>query len=141
MTEEILKTQIHELKTRKPIITFKTDEMIYFREIEDLIAWFLQNIHKIKAVIHPAYKYKVEEFSPNHHRLYYTVKITVNNKEIELATGDATDFSGHGKSDMELAEYFIKEALKLPLEERPLSYLFDTLEYQLHKLTIKEAEV
>jgi hypothetical protein len=58
-----------------------------------------------------------------------------NARFIKLVAGEATDYSGHGSGDMELAEYFIQNWLHLRIEERPLSYLLDDIKSELWKLT------
>lgn len=152
MSEELFKSQIEDLRQRKPDITFQTPTMICFREIEDLIAHMLQKRYKFYSI--PAWRYYCREdgrtgITKPQNRLYYMVEVGTSpiweeqearRQHIKLVTGDVTDYSGHGSSDMELAEYFITKVLQLPIEERPLSYLFSGLEYELHKLTRYEKE-
>jgi len=146
-SEEFLNSEIADLAKRKPEIVFKTRTMIYFREIEDLIAHILRHKRKYKAFRLPAWRYYCREdgktgTSTPQNRLYYLIEAETpvkklapgigQTREIEtewmkLVTGDATDYSGHGSSDMELAEHFITKVLKLPLEERPLSCLVRVL--------------
>jgi len=141
-SEEFLNSEIADLAKRKPEIVFKTPTMIYFREIEDLIAYMSQ--HRYPTLRVPAWRYYCREGEPNQNRLYYVIEASIRPAKasipvtveefIKLVTGDATDYSGHGSSDMELAEYFITKVLKMPLEERPLSYLLDDIKHELWKL-------
>jgi len=138
--EELLKSRVEELKSWRPKIVFQTKEMICFREIEDLIAYMLKHPFRFYQI--PAWRYYCREDgrsgTKGMNRLYYKVVVGENmERKTGLVCGDATDYSGHGSSDMELAEYFIQKVLRLPLEERPLSYLFSDLENELYKLTVK----
>jgi len=136
--EEHLKNEIRCIveSWQIPEITFQTDTMIYFREIEDLISWFFKKFRKKGFVLNPpAIIYYCKEQSGN--RYYYLIKLVDEGKEIKLVTGDATDYSGHGGGDKRLAEYFIKKILYLDTIERPLSYLIGDLKYELHKLTMR----
>jgi hypothetical protein len=135
--EEYLDSVIVDLAKRKPNIVFKTPTMIFFREVEDLISHILQANYKTFNV--PAWRYYCREGEPNQNRLYYLIQASgfmspSPESWIKLVAGDATDYSGHGSSDMELAEHFIKR-LKLRLETRPLSYLLDDIKEELRKLT------
>jgi hypothetical protein len=141
--QEYLDSEIRSLAKRKPEIIFKTPTMIYFREVEDLIAHILQTKYKIYKV--PAWRYYCREdgrqgITKPQNRLYYLIEATTeqfpNSKQfIKLVAGEATDYSGHGGGDMELAEHFIQTWMHLRIEERPLSYLLDDIKSELWKLT------
>ena len=143
--QECLDSEICSLYQHKPEIVFQTPSIIYFREVEDLIAHILQTEYKTYKV--PAWRYYCREDGRRgvehpQNRLYYEVEASKSPsiqeaKFIKLIAGEATDYSGHGGHDMELAEHFIQNWLHLDIEERPLSYLLDTIKGELWKLTVK----
>lgn len=141
--QEYLHSEICSLYQHKPEIIFQTPTMIYFREVEDLIAHILQN-PKYKIYKVPAWRYYCREDGRQgttnpQNRLYYMVEASTDPfiqdaRFIKLVAGEATDYSGHGSGDMELAEHFIQKWLHLRIEERPLSYLLDDIKSELWKL-------
>jgi hypothetical protein len=144
---EYLDSEIRSLTKHKPEIVFQTPTMIYFREVEDLIAHLLQTKYATFKV--PAWRYYCREDGRQgttnpQNRLYYLIeasaeKFPMMNQFIKLVAGEATDYSGHGRGDMSLAEHFIQKWIHLCMEERPLSYLLDDVTSELWKLT-KEGE-
>jgi hypothetical protein len=132
--QEYLDSEIRSLAKRKPEIIFQTPTMIYFREVEDLIAHILQSTSKYKIFKVPALRYYCREDGSQgttnpQNRLYYMIEASTeqfpsSKQFIKLIAGEATDYSGHGSGDMELAEHFIQNWLHLRIEERPLSSLF-----------------
>jgi hypothetical protein len=143
--QEYLDSEIRSLYQHKPEIVFQTPTMIYFREVEDLIAHMLQSTSKYKIIKVPAWRYYCREDGSQgktnpQNRLYYMVEASTDPfiqdaRFIKLVAGEATDYSGHGSGDMELAEHFIQKWLHLRIEERPLSYLLDDIKSELWKLT------
>jgi hypothetical protein len=143
--QEYLDSEIRSLYQHKPEIVFQTPTMIYFREVEDLIAHMLQSTSKYKIIKVPAWRYYCREDGRQgttnpQNRLYYMVEASTDPliqdaRFIKLVVGEATDYSGHGSGDMELAEHFIQNWLHLRIEERPLSYLLDDIKSELRKLT------
>jgi hypothetical protein len=143
--QEYLDSEIRSLAKHKPGIIFQTPRMIYFREVEDLIAHILQNNRKYQCYKFPAWRYYCREdgrqgITNPQNRLYYMVEVSTeqfpsSKQFIKLVAGEATDYSGHGGGDMELAEHFIQNWMHLPIEERPLSYLLDDIKSELWKLT------
>lgn len=120
---------------------FQTDSMIYFNEIEDVIAWIAKN--KPKRFKIPAWRYYCRENgrggTKGLNRLYYMIEVSMTedwtkDDWIKLVCQGCTDFSGHGRRDMELAEYFIGKVLGLRIEERPVSYLISQLVHELWKV-------
>lgn len=134
---KILDSTIRSMKFHKPEIVFKTSTMIYFREVEDFIAYILQTCYKFFRG--NAWRYYCREDGRQGrkpcNRLYYLVEAcTGDDAVVKLVVGDCTDYSGHGREDMELAEYFIENWLHLHIEERPLSYLLDELKSELWRM-------
>ncbi len=139
--QEYLDSEIRSLAKHTPETVFKTANMIYFREVEDLIAHILQS--KYKTFKLPAWRYYCREDGPQgttkpQNRLYYLIEASHSQLPeakhyIKLVAGEATDYSGHGSMDMELAEHFIQNWLHLPIEERPLSYLLDEIKSERNK--------
>jgi len=129
--------EIDRLKHWKPEIVFqlnlKDQKITYLREPEDLIAYMVQK--KFTWFSIPAWRFSVDEQGGR--RYYYVIEArrTIADKQEVLITGDATDYSGHGSYDKQLIEAFITEALGLPIEDRPLSYLFGKLVYYLSKVS------
>jgi len=146
--QEYLDSEIRSLYQHKPEIVFQTPTMIYFREVEDLIAHILQNRKRYKYYVVPAWRYYCREDGSQgktnpQNRLYYLIEVSkyltwkdteARREHIKLVAGEATDYSGHGSGDMELAEHFIQNWLHLRIEERPLSYLLDDIKSELWKL-------
>jgi len=133
--DQLLLSNVEDLKGHKPRIEFQTPTMIRFGEVEDLIAYMLQNRFRFIGI--PAWRYYCRESrEENQNRLYYMIEVgnDWDGEKIKLVSGDATDYSGHGNSDRVLAEFFISKILHLPIEERPLSYLFDELVYEISML-------
>lgn len=132
--QKFLDDRIRLLALRSPEFVFKTSTMIYFREVEDLIAHILQAGYKLFK--NCAWRYYCrEDGGKPRNRLYYLVEAYVGgNKFVKLVAGEATDYSGHGREDMEIAEYFIQSWLHLQIEERPLSYLLDELKNELWRM-------
>ena len=143
--ERFLDSEIRSLAEHEPEIIFQTASMIYFREVEDLIAHILQAKYKTYRL--PAWRYYCREDGPQgtskpQNRLYYLIEashaqLPEARHYIKLVAGEATDYSGHGSMDMELAEHFIRNWLHLYIEERPLSYLLDIIKCELWKLCYK----
>lgn len=130
--EEWLASEIQYLGlNHRPEIVFRSRDLIIFREAEDLIAWFLKHSKKIWAVSSDAFRYICREDGGN--RYYYLIKIKMDGSEIELLTGDATDYSGHGSYDKKLLEGFFRLVLKLDIRDFPSSYLIDYLIGALNK--------
>jgi hypothetical protein len=152
--QQYLDSAVRNLAKHKPEIVFRTPRMIYFREVEDLIAHMLQNRKRYKYYIVPARRYYCREDGSQgttkpQNRLYYLIEVSkyptwkdteARREHIKLVAGEATDYSGHGSGDMELAEHFIQNWLHLDIEERPLSYLLDDIKSELWKLTKEYTE-
>jgi len=139
MSEKAIEKEIDWIaKNHKAEVVFETQEMIYFPEIEDVIAWIAKNKPKVFKV--PAWRYYCRENGRTGtkamNRLYYMIEVSNDGKKFaKLICQGATDFSGHGSRDMEIAEYFISKVLKLKIEERPVSYLISQIVHELYKMT------
>ena len=114
---------------RESEIVFKTEEAIYFREPEDLIAYVLRYIRRHGGIIvqHPVWRYNCLEWSGRRYWYEIIVKDKIDGKKTSLITDNATDYSGHGRYDKELMETFIREYLQVPFEDRPATYLLDRI--------------
>jgi len=118
-----------DLVKREPEVVFRTDEAIYFREPEDLIAYVLRYIRKHGGIIvqHPVWRYNCLEYGGRRFWYEIIVKDKIDGKKTSLITDNATDYSGHGRYDKELMETFIREYLLVPIEDRPATYLLDRI--------------
>ena len=117
---------------------FQTQNIIYFREIEDVIAWIVKNKPKVFKV--PAWRYYCRENgragAKGINRLYYMIEASYDGKKfVKLVCQGATDYSGHGSRDMKIAEFFISKVLNLRIEERPVSYLINLIVDELYRMT------
>ena len=121
---------------------FQTQNMIYFREIEDVIAWIAKN--KPKRFKIPAWRYYCRENgragTKGMNRLYYMIEASMTedwtkDDWIKLVCQGCTDYSGHGSRDMQIAEHFIGKVLGLRIEERPVSYLISLIVHELYRMT------
>jgi len=117
-------------RNEKPKVIFQTTDMVYLREIEDMIAWIFKR--KPNCFNYQATRYVCSERDGN--RYYYEVQIIEGERRISVLCGDATDYSGHGGHDKILAEFFIQKVLGLRMNEVPASYLIGSLKYELYKL-------
>jgi len=138
MDERIYLAEIDYLSKHKPEIIFMTSRMVYFREVEDMIAYVVDSflIKRVYKIVRGcAYRYCCLEDGGK--RYYYLIEASkdINSPYVKLVAGDATDYSGHGLHDKNLIEFFITKFLRLQLIDRPLSYLVSDLLEELYHLT------
>jgi hypothetical protein len=117
-----------------PEPVFETKSMVWFRSAEDFISYFGWNFPRKFFRLHGvAYRYFSDELCGR--RLYYLVTAFLpDGGELKIVAEGPTDYSGSGKHQKELIEFFITKHLKLMIKEFPVSYLIDALKGEItHK--------
>jgi len=117
-----------------PEPVFRTKSMVWFRSAEDFISYFGWNYPRKFFRLHGvAYRYFCDELCGR--KLYYLVTVFLpDGDELKIVAEGPTDYSGSGKHQKELIEFFITKHLKLMIKEFPASYLIDALKGEItHK--------
>jgi len=137
---KLIMQRISDFVKRRPNIIFWIGDMIYFREPEDLIAFFIQK--KFRVWKCPAWRFFCSESkeSTAQLRFFYEIIVKWRGGDLKLVTGNATNYSGHGGFDKQVMEFFIQEILKLPMEDRPLNYLLEELVGKIREEIDQEME-
>jgi hypothetical protein len=114
-----------------PEPVFETKSMVWFRSAEDFISYFGWNFPRKFFRLHGvAYRYFSDELCGR--RLYYLVTAFLpDGDELKIVAEGPTDYSGSGKHQKELIEFFITKHLKLMIKEFPASYLIDALKGEI----------
>jgi len=114
-----------------PEPVFRTKSMVWFRSAEDFISYFGWNYPRKFFRLHGvAYRYFSDELCGR--RLYYLVTAFLpDGDELKIVAEGPTDYSGSGKHQKELIEFFITKHLKLMIKEFPASYLIDALKGEI----------
>jgi hypothetical protein len=134
MEENLAREIGYIAESTEPEIVFEValpkGSLIYFREVEDWIAYImrkgLKGEPRITGFLDKAYRYSCSEGVGS--RYYYMLTaVTSDGRKVKLVAPDATDYSGHGGHDKLLAEYFITKILGIHIEDYPASYLISDL--------------
>jgi len=127
----LLKRIKEEVKNIKPRPLYRSRDMIWFLTPSELISYIFRS--KVSWFVHPVYRYVVKEKYGNYYYYEIKVKRSVDKNEISLIAEGATDFSGRGSYEKMLIETFIRDVLRIPIEDLSPTILIGKLRRRLER--------